>query len=198
MEMMAPGEERSDRISKLLDRLAEEGFTLENIVDGSAIKLLLGPRELAEAERAIEWRYLKYVKKRGDVVYPPAREALYKALRERAYLDAILKVALDFLGICGPHRLDYHRFAYKLAKRLKGIRLERWPQILEEVAVWWSTPVKLDPKAAKVITTLTAKILYQLLYGKFKVERVPREILYPDLEEGAPTHAGEGVGEPRA
>ena len=195
--MKTPAEMKVDRISGLLDRLAEEDFTLENIVNDSAIKLLLGPRELWEAERAIESRYLKYVKKRGDVVYPPSREALYKALRERAYLDAILKVALDFLGICGPHKLDYHCIAYKLAKKLKDMRVERWPQILEEAAAWWERPVKLDPKIAKIITILTAKVLYQLLYGKFKLERVPRKILYPDLEEGGATHAGEGLRESR-
>ncbi|RLI87409.1 MAG: hypothetical protein DRP01_01920 [Archaeoglobales archaeon] len=184
--------ERLDRISKLLDRLAEEDFTLENIVDNSDLELLLGTRELVEAETATRSRYLKYITKRGDVLYPPAREALYKALRERAYLDAILKAALDFLGICGPHKLDYHRFAYKLAKRLKGMRVERWPQILEEFTIWWERPVKLDPKAAKVITILTAKVLYQLHYGKLRLEKIPHEILYPEVKHGGEERAVQG------
>jgi len=190
--MKALGEEKLDRINELLDRLAKENFTVENIINSSDLKLLLNSLDLMRAERVIHQRYLKYIAKRGDVVYPPSREALYEAIRGRVYLDVFLKAALDFLGVRGPHRLDYLRIAYKLMKRLKGMRLECWPEILEEAAAWWERPVKLDPKIAKIITILTAKVLYQLHYGKLRLEKIPHEILYPEVKHGGEERAVQG------
>lgn len=196
--MESPEALRKEQVAELLNRLASEDYTLENIADDSGLELLLDPYDLVKAEEELRSRYFKYLKKYKGTIWPTSRMGVYEGFRKRVYIDAFLRAALGHLGIAGPQKVDYYRVAFKVMKALRNKSLREWPQILEKATVWWSTPVELDPKIAKVITILTAKVLYQLLYGKFKVGRVPREILYPDLEEGAPTHAGEGVGEPRA
>ena len=177
---------RESQIESFLESLSQEEFSLESIMDGSNLELLITPFDLKKAEEDSQYRFRKYVEKRvlyrGEKFSGEARKNIRDGIRTRRYIDAFLKAVLGHFGILGWMKLYYHSFAYSIVKRLKRPHFTEWPRILQEVYDIWVRSKGLDPKIAKIVALLTAKVYYQLQYGKFKPPDGVSEELYPELE----------------
>ena len=171
-------------IAEVLQRLYEADFSLSSIGDTSGLQVLLTPLDLSRIEREAYLRFKKYIARRvvgrGERYDTAARLNVWKGMRKRLYVDRFVRAALCHLGITGSQRIDYNRIAYKLMGRLKGKLVDEWPRILEGSRDLWEGVEGLDPRAAKIVATLTAKILYQLEYGNLRLPYPTREELYPE------------------
>jgi len=178
---------RDRLINELLDHLYQEDFSLKSITDFSRMELLVSPLELLQAEDDAYRRYRKYIQKRvvekGIKLDAMARRSIYEGIRDRCYIDLFVRSALCFLGIAGSERVNYNRVAYKIVKMLKRQKVEDWPRSLERAKIFWEDPVKLDPRPAKIVTVLTAKVYYQLKFGKLRLSTITRDELYPEQSD---------------
>ena len=174
------------RIMSFLESLSQEEFSLESITNGSNLELLLPPFGIARIEREVQNRFRKYIEKRvvyrGEKYSSEARRNIRDGIRVRAYLDTFLRTALSYLGFTAWGKLAYHSFAHAIIRRLKRPHFREWPRILKEVYDVWVKSKGLDPKAARIVALLVAKLFFQLRFGKFRPPDGISEELYPELE----------------
>ena len=179
-----PDAVRNRLIQELLDKLYQAEFSLSSVTNASGLELLLSPFEMAKIEREAYRRFKKYIRNRvvekGAKFDAMDRFNIWQGIRNKLYLDRFIRSALCYLGIAGSEKINYHRLAYKLFRKLKNKQADEWPQILESSADLWRNARDLDQKPAKIIAILTAKVLYQLLYGRLRLPTPTREELYPE------------------
>ncbi|MHC1610885.1 MAG: hypothetical protein ACXQTW_04705 [Candidatus Methanospirareceae archaeon] len=179
-----PDAVRNKLIQELLDKLYQAEFSLSSVTNASGLELLLSPFERAKIEREAYRRFKKYIRNRvvekGANFDAMDRFNIWQGIRNKLYLDRFIRSALCYLGMLGSEKINYHRLAYKLFRKLKNKQADEWPQILESSADLWRNARDLDQKPAKIIAILTAKVLYQLLYGRLRLPTPTREELYPE------------------
>ena len=169
-----------------VEKLGELDFTIEAISDFSELEGLVPPRDLEAARERGEERYRRYIDKMRGRIPPDGRAKARGFFMAEAYLEAYLKAASARLGLGGEARRDCRKIALSILRRLRKLDPKLWPQFLYGLCSMWIGLTDLDPKLVRMVAMLTAKVFYRLEYGGL------------GLEGGGATHAGEGVGEPRA
>ena len=216
MMFQEPDLAKKRMVEELLDELYQAEFRLTTITDFRGLQLLLSPFEMAKIEREAYQRFVKYIQNRvvekGAKFNAYARFNIWQGIRNKLYLDRYLRSALCYLGMAGSEKINYNRLAYKLFRKLKDKQPDEWPQILKESTILWKGARDLDEKPAKITAILTAKVLYQLLYGRLRLPTPTRDELYPEqaddymqafkerpipsLEEPQEQQAEQSLGEP--
>ena len=163
---------RLELVNALLEELAREEINVDAMIEDPGLKLLLNRRELNRIEDKAYYQYAKYILKYvgdADRELPfLARARIMETIRLRAYLDTFIKAALGYLGLAGSARLPYHQLSNALLKRLAAKDPVVWPSITTELLEYWTKRRSLDPRVAKIIALITAKVCYQLFFGKLR------------------------------
>jgi len=161
-------------------------FPIEAITNFSDLESLVDPFELKRAESEIRYRFTKLLYKRflrrGINPSFEARLNLRDGIRARVYLDTYLRAALNQLALIGYDRAKYHGLAYAIFKQLRKADLGKWPRILEGFIKGWTVMYQLDPKIALFTAIATAKISFQLRFGRLRPPKPSKRELYPELE----------------
>jgi len=175
-----------------LERLEDLEFYPEVIADFSELEDLVSPEDLERAKEEADKRFRSFVE--GEVLTKGVeltsfqREEALKKLRAWAYLDAYVDAALDYFGIKGDVRRDYQRVAHDAARLLRkhahGAWSEEWPRYLYGFYGKWINFGSLDPRIVKIILMLTAKVCYQICFGKLRPPEPSKRELYPELVRG--------------
>jgi len=149
-----------ERLNEIINDLSTKEITIEEILKADDVLYLLKPYTLRIISQDANWRYRKWVAKRGKNLPDGAKSRTQKGFFVRRVIEEVVKQIIGYYGITGGIQIYYLCLAGQITKRIKTKPLTRWVNIIKERIKYWVEFRGCEPKVAHAVALATAKAFY--------------------------------------
>jgi hypothetical protein len=152
-----------DEIFKEIRKLGEKEITLQEIADTRIVDSILAYETPNKILKYVEWRYEKWLAKRGKELLETSRERMWKYLEMKETIDRMARYINGAYGFVSDEAMKQIRFMYHLFSKLQKTPQAQWIEVAnQELKIWLNKP-KVDPQALRSSAHILLKLMYKEL-----------------------------------
>jgi hypothetical protein len=143
-------------------KLGDEPLTFKSIMDRQLVASVLLAENIARLQREAEWKFKKWLAKRGKDLPPDAREKQATYLWIRQLIDTLAYYVNGAFGITGGAFITQTQFMLNLHSKIKNKPISQWLKTAEETLNVWKNKPSVNVKALTASTHLCLKLMTYL------------------------------------